>query len=64
MKNITLKIGEKVSSVNRFMRDFLARIAERQNRAREVRRRIRELSNRSTARIGSKTWSRDDLHER
>jgi hypothetical protein len=76
MKNITLSIDEKVlaavrryamahnSSVNRLVREFLARIAGRQNRAREVRRRIRELSNRSTARIGSKTWSRDELHER
>lgn len=76
MKNITLSIEEKVlatvrryaaehnSSVNGLVRKFLTGIAERENRARGVRQRIRELSNQSTARIGSKSWDRDELHER
>jgi hypothetical protein len=76
MKNITLSIDEKVlaavrrhaaernSSINRLVRDFLTGIARRHNRAREVRQRIRELSERSTARIGSKSWRRDELYER
>ena len=76
MKNITLSVDDRVlaavrryaaeqnSSVNGLVREFLDGIAERQDRAREARRRLRRLSNRSPARIGSKAWSRDELHER
>lgn len=76
MKNITLSIDEKVlaevrryagehnASVNRLVREFLTGIAQRQDRAHQARRRIRELSDDTTARIGSKSWSRDELHER
>ena len=76
MKNITLTIDENVlaavrryaternSSVNRLVREYLTRISEREDRARKARQRIRELSNRSKARLGSKSWSREELHER
>ena len=76
MKNITLSIDEDVlsavrlyaaernSSVNALVREFLSDIAERENRAKKARRRIRELSESSKARIGSKSWSRDELHAR
>jgi hypothetical protein len=76
MKNITLTIDENVlaavrryaternSSVNRLVREYLTRISEREDRARQARQRIRQLSNRSKARLGSKSWSRDELHER
>jgi len=76
MKNITLSIDEKVlavvrrfaaernSSVNGLVREFLTGIAEHEDRARKARRRIQELSKRSTARIGSDSWTRDELHER
>ena len=76
MKNITLSVDEKIlaavrryaverdSSVNALVRDFLAEIATREDRARQARERIRELSDQSTARIGSRTWTRDELHER
>lgn len=76
MKNITLSVDEKIlaavrryaverdSSVNALVRDFLAEIATREDRARKARERIRELSDQSTARIGSRTWTRDELHER
>jgi hypothetical protein len=76
MKNITLSIDEKVlavvrryaaernSSLNGLVREFLTRIAEHEDRARKARRRIQELSKRSTARIGSKSWTRDALRER
>lgn len=76
MKNITLSIDEDVlmvvrryaveqgSSVNGIVREFLTGIAERDDRAKKVRKKIRQLSNRSTARIGSKSWTRDELHER
>jgi Family of unknown function (DUF6364) len=76
MKNITLSIDERVlqkfrryasesgSSVNQLVREFLIGIADRNDRADQVKRHIRELSEQSTARIGSKSWSRDELHER
>ena len=76
MKNITLSVDEDVlatvrryaternSSVNQLVREYLTRISERQDRARQARQHIRRLSNRSKARLGSKSWSRDELHER
>jgi len=76
MKNVTLSIDEEVlsavrkyaaardSSVNALVREFLGAIAQREDRARNARQRIRELSKSSDARIGSKSWSRDELHAR
>lgn len=76
MKNITLAIDEKVlavarryaaennCSVNSLVRAFLTDIAEREDRAKQARRNIRVLSEKSTAERGSGTWSRDELHER
>ena len=76
MKNITLAIDEKVlavvrrysaehnRSVNSLVREFLTGIAEREDRAKQARMNIRMLSEQSTAKRGSGTWSRDDLHER
>lgn len=76
MKNITLSVDEKVlatvrqyaaeqgSSVNALVREFLARIHYRQDRASKARKRLQEMSRKSKARIGSATWSRDELHER
>ena len=76
MKNITLSIDEQVlttvrkyasehnSSVNQMVRDYLTSIAERNNRAQQVRAAIRQLSDQSEARIGVKSWARDELHDR
>ncbi len=76
MKNITLSVDEDVltavrryaverdASVNGLVREFLTSIAQRHDRARKARTRLRQLSNRSRARLGRKSWTRDDLHER
>lgn len=76
MKNITLNVDEKVlaaarryaaernSSVNALVRNYLASIAQREDRAAQARKRLRQLSRQSKARIGSKKWHREDLHER
>jgi len=76
MKNITLSVEEEVlqavrryanernSSINRLVRDYLRQIAEREDRAAKARQKLRELSDASTARVGERTWSRDDLHAR
>jgi len=76
MKNITLSVDEKVlaavrryaaerdSSVNGMVREYLEKIAVSEDRARQARLRIRELSKRSRARIGAMAWKRDELHDR
>ena len=76
MKNITLSIDEDVvrtvrryavergSTVNALVREFLTGIANREDRARKARQRIRQLSQQSTARVGSISWTREELHER
>lgn len=75
MKNITLSIDEKTLSivrryaaehdisVNKLVRDYLTDLADQENNAKSVRKRIRELSEHSSAVIGEKSWSRADLHE-
>ena len=76
MKNITLSIDEDVvrtvrryaaergSTVNALVREFLTGLAHREDRARKARRRIRQLSEQSTAQVGSRSWTREELHER
>lgn len=76
MKNITLSVNEKVlaavrrvaadndTTVNAIVREHLTALAEHADRAALARKRIRELSEASEARIGSAKWSRDELHDR
>lgn len=76
MKNITLSVEDEVlatarrlaaernSTVNALVREFLTNLAEHDTRARRARARLRQLSQRSQGRLGAKTWSREDLHER
>ena len=76
MKNITLAVDEKAlnavrrfasarnATVNGLVREFLAGIAALEDRAGKARKRIRALSRSSEARIGSRSWTRDDLHAR
>ncbi len=76
MKNITLSVDDKIlkavrryaaerdSSVNKLVREFLTGLSEREDRARNARERIQELSRSSSARIGPRNWSREDLHDR
>ena len=67
MKNINLSIDEDViravrrhaaergSTLDAIVREFLTALANREDR---------ELSERSTARIGSRTRAREELHQR
>jgi hypothetical protein len=76
MKNITLSVDEEVlaavrrhaaernSTVNAMVRDYLTNLAQQQDRARRARARLRQLSKQSQGRLGTKTWSREDLHDR
>ena len=76
MKNITLSVDDDVlatvrrqaaernSTVNALVREYLTNLAAHQNRAASARARLRELSKQSKGRLGRKTWSREDLHDR
>jgi hypothetical protein len=76
MKNLTLSIDDQVlstvaryaaknhSSVNSLIQKYLIEIVNRESTEQKARLKIRELSVQTGARIGSKSWTRDDLHER
>lgn len=76
VKNITLSVDEHVlaaarrlaaerdSTVNALVRDYLTKLAAHESRADRARARLRQLSEQSTGRLGKKTWSREDLHDR
>jgi len=76
MKNITLSIDEDVlaavrrhavehnSTVNALVREYLTNLAAHHDRARRARIRLRQLSAKSQGKLGRKTWSREDLHDR
>ena len=76
MKNITLSVDENIlatvrrhaaehnSTVNALVREYLANIAAHEDRAQRARVRLRQLSAQSEGRLGKKTWSREDLHDR
>jgi len=76
MKNITLSVDENVlatvrrlaaersSTVNAMVREYLTNLAAHEGRADRARTRLRQLSRQSPGRLGKKTWSREDLHDR
>lgn len=76
MKNITLSVDDQVlaavrrhaaernCTVNALVREYLTRLAQHQDRARRARARLRQLSKQSQGRLGNKTWTREDLHDR
>ncbi|MEP6540507.1 MAG: DUF6364 family protein [Bryobacteraceae bacterium] len=76
MKNITLSVDEEVllavrrytaehnSSVNALVREYLGNIARHEDRARQARHRIKQLSQQSQGQLGERNWDREELHER
>ena len=76
MKNITLSVEDDVlaavrrhaadrnSSVNALVREYLTNLAAHEDRAKRARARLRQLSGQSQGRLGKKTWTREELHER
>jgi plasmid stability protein len=76
MKNITLSVDEDVlaavrrhaaghdSTVNALVRDYLTNLAAHEDRAHRARARLRQLSAQSQGRLGRKTWTREELHDR
>ena len=76
MKNITLSVDDEVlaavrrhaaardSTVNALVREYLTNLAQFEDRAQRARERIVQLSKQPRARLGKKTWTREDLYER
>ena len=64
VRTVRLYAVERGSTVNALVRSFLTDLAKKEDRARNARRRIKELSEQSAARIGSRSWTREELHER
>lgn len=76
MKNVTLAVDDEVladvrryaaahnTSVNALVRTALEGIAERARRQQSEWDQLFEAADQAGARVGPKTWSRDDIHER
>jgi hypothetical protein len=76
MKNVTIAVGEatlrearkiaaeRSTSLNALIRGFLEELTEREAHAGRARRRIEKLCRQSTAEVGDRGWTRDELHER
>ena len=76
MKNVTIALNDSLlrearriaadrsTTLNAMIREFLEELSQRESRAVKARRRIVELCRESQARVGPRTWSRDELHER
>ena len=76
MKNVTIALDETLlrevrrvaadrsTTLNAMIREFLQEVAERESRAGKARHRIAELCRDSQAEVGSRAWTRDELHER
>lgn len=76
VKNITLSVDENVlaavrrhaaqrdTTVNALVRAYLTNLASHEQRAQRARARLLELGRESRGRLGKKTWSRADLHDR
>lgn len=76
MKNVTIALDEALlrearriaadrsTTLNAMIREFLEELARRESRADKARRRIVELCRASRAKVGPRTSSRDELHER
>ncbi|MCH2156151.1 MAG: DUF6364 family protein [Opitutales bacterium] len=76
MKNLTLRVDENTlakarliaaeqsTSVSELIRDFLNDLISQETRRDEARRELVALCEGSEARVGSKDWTRNSLHER
>lgn len=76
MKNLTLRIeedilakarqiaSEQTTSVNALIREYLNDLVRQKSRQEIARKELSALCRNSTAVIGSRTWTRDELHDR
>lgn len=76
MANLTLSLDDQVleearavavregTTVNAMVRDYLTNVASRAERIARARRRLAELAVSSTATIGPRDWTRNELYDR
>ncbi len=76
MKNLTLRVegttldtarriaAERSTSVNALVRGYLEDLALNEDRRRKARHELLKLCRESKAKMGTKTWTRDQLHDR
>lgn len=76
MKNLTLRIEEDIlakarqiasehtTSVNALIREYLNDLVRQKSRQEVARKELSALCRESTALIGNRTWTRDELHDR
>lgn len=76
MKNLTLAIDEDIllaarklalernTTVNQLVRDYLASLANQNDRRQAARERILRFMKDKRVEVGDVTWSREDLYER
>jgi hypothetical protein len=64
LATVRRRAAERNSTVNALVRDYLANLAAHDARANRARARLRQLSKQSQGRLGKKTWSREQLHDR
>lgn len=76
MGNITLRVDDDIlaaarryaarrnTNVNALVREYLSDLAAHANGANRARARLLQLSTQSQGRLGKKTWTRDELHDR
>lgn len=76
MKNITLSVDEAIldkvrriaadqkTTVNALVREYLTSVASREDRWAEAVRQMEALAAQSKMVVGSRNWTRDDIHER
>ncbi len=50
--------------MNALVREYLANLAAHEDRASQARARLRQLSMKSQGRLGKRTWTREELHDR
>lgn len=75
-KNLTLAVDadvlkaarkaavERDTSVNQMVRDYLARLARDSDQRKTAREDLKRFFRASRYKIGKRTWTRDELHER
>ena len=76
MKNVTIAVDERLlrevrriaadrsTTLNAMIRGFLEELAQHESQVVKARRRIAELCREAQAEVGTRVWSRDELHER
>ena len=55
---------DRNTSVNQLVRDFLAGLVRETDRQQAALTELNEMFRTSTVRVGRRTWTREDLHER